>query len=143
VRQLDEALVKSAEATHGALQQLAARGNDYTDNDLKEVLANLRRLEEDYAAAATCIAEATSGNLRREMTELAAHAQGIGAEASARIGSLMGEFAGRMGESATAGLATMRGTSIRMALLASGVLAGVADALRDQPGTEKENKAEP
>jgi hypothetical protein len=32
VRQLDDALVKSASATHGALQQLASRGQDFTDN---------------------------------------------------------------------------------------------------------------
>src|SRR5262249_54618973 len=50
VRQLDEALVKSASATHGALQQLASRGQDFTDNDLKEALASLRKLEEDYVA---------------------------------------------------------------------------------------------
>ena len=30
VRKLDEALVKSAGATHGALQQLASRGKDFT-----------------------------------------------------------------------------------------------------------------
>jgi len=47
----------------------------------------------------------------------------------------MEEFAGGMG--ATPGLATMRGASVRMALLASGVLAGVADALRDQSEAKK------
>ena len=78
-----------------------------------------------------------SGNLRREMTELAGHAQAVGAEASARAAGIMGEFASRIGESATSGLQTMRGTSIRMALLASGVLAGVADALRDRAETRK------
>ena len=137
VRELDEALLNSANATHAALQQLAARGRDFTTNDLKEALASLRTLEEDYVAAADCIAEAMSGNLRREMTELAGHAQAVGAEASARAAGIMGEFAGRMGESATSGLQTMRGTSIRMALLASGVLAGVADALRDRTETRK------
>ena len=71
VRELDEALVKSASATHGALQQLAARGKDFTDNDLKEALVSLRKLEEDYMAAANRVAEAMSGNLRREITELA------------------------------------------------------------------------
>ena len=59
VRKLDEALVKSASATHDALQQLAARGKDFTDNDLKEALVSLRKLEQDYAAAAGHIAEAT------------------------------------------------------------------------------------
>src|SRR5258707_6806845 len=135
VRQLDDALVKSASATHGALQQLASRGKDFTDNDLKEALVSLRKLEEDYVAAANRIAEAMSGNLRREMMELAVHAQNVGVEASARVATMMGELASGM--SATPGLATMRGASVRMALLASGVLAGVADALRDQ--TEAKN----
>jgi hypothetical protein len=130
VRGLDEALVKSASATHSALQLLASRGKDYTDNDLKQALICLRKLEEDYAAAANRVAEAMSGNLRHEMTELAAHAQNVSVEASARVATMMGEFASSMG--ANSGLATMRGASVRMALLASGVLAGIADALRDQ-----------
>jgi hypothetical protein len=54
--------------------------------------------------------------------------------ASARVATMMGEFASGMG--ATPGLGTMRGASVRMALLASGVLAGVADALRDQTGAK-------
>jgi hypothetical protein len=135
VRGLDEALVKSASATHGALQLLASRGKDFTDNDLKEVLICLRKLEDDYTAAANRVAEAMSGNLRREMTELAAHAQNVGVEASARVATMMGEFASGM--SANSGLATMRGAGVRMALLASGVLAGVADALRDQTEAKK------
>jgi hypothetical protein len=137
VRKLDEALVVSAGATHAALRQLASRGKDFTDNDLKEALASLRRLEEDYVAAANRLAEAMSGNLRREMTELAVHAQNVGVEASARVATMMGEFASGMG--ATPGLATMRGASVRMALVASGVLAGVADALRGQSEAKQGN----
>ena len=76
-----------------------------------------------------------SGNLRREMTELAVHAQNIGVEASARVANVVGEFASGM--RATPGLVTMRGAGVRMALLASGVLAGVADALRDQSEAKK------
>ncbi len=138
VRALDEALVQSASAAHDALQQLAARGKDFTDNDLKGALVSLRKLETDYAAAASRVAEAMSGNLRREMMELAALAQNVGGEASARVASVMGEFASRMGEGATSGLETMRGASVRMALLASGVLAGVADALRDRSEVSKD-----
>ena len=130
VRKLDEALVKSASATHDALQQLATRGKDFTDNDLKEALVSLRKLEQDYAAAASHIAEAMTGNLGREMMELAARAQNVGVEASARVASMMSVFAGGVG--ATSGMAKIRDASVRMALLASGVLAGVADALRDQ-----------
>jgi Family of unknown function (DUF6781) len=136
VRQLDDALVKSASAAHGALQQLASRGQDFTDNDLKEALVSLRKLEEDYVAVANRLAEAMSANLRREMTELATHAQNLGVEASVRVASMMGEFANSMG-AGSSGLATVRGASARMATLASGVLAGIADALRDQSEAKK------
>jgi polyhydroxyalkanoate synthesis regulator phasin len=135
VKQLDDALVKSASAAHGALQQLASRGQDFTDNDLKEALVSLRKLEEDYVAVANRLAEAMSANLRHEMTELAAHAQNLGVEASVRVASMMGEFANSMG--AGSGLATVRGASARMAMLASGLLAGIADALREQSEVKK------
>src|SRR5262245_5585512 len=128
VRRLDDALVKSASATHGALQQLASRGQDFSDNDLKQALVSLRKLEEDHVAVTNRLAEAMSANLRREMTEIAAHAQNLGVEASVRVASMMGEFASGMG--AGSGLETVRGASARMAMLASGVLAGIADALR-------------
>ncbi len=135
VRQLDDALVSSASATHYALQQLAARGQDFTDNDLKQALVSLRKLEEDYAAVANQLGQAMSANLRREMTELATHAQNLGVEASARVASMMGEFASGM--TASSALETVRGASARMAMLASGVLAGIADALREQTEAKK------
>jgi hypothetical protein len=94
VRELDEALVKSARATHEAFQQLASRGKDFTDNDLKEALVSLRRLKQDYTAAASRITEAMTVNLRHEMMELAVHAQNVGVEASARVADMMGDFAG-------------------------------------------------
>ena len=47
VKKLDEALAKSAAAAHEALERLAARGKDFTDNDLKQALVSLRKLEED------------------------------------------------------------------------------------------------
>ena len=130
IREFDEAMVKSANAAHQSLQQLASRGKDFTDNDLKEVLVRLRKLENDYTAAANRVTEAMSGNLRREMLELAARAQNIGVEASARVAGMLDQIAG--GVSATSGMATFRDASARMALLFSGVLAGVADALREQ-----------
>jgi len=136
VRKLDEALMKSASAAHNALQHLAARGKDFSDNDLKEALVSLRKLEQDYAAAASRVAEAMTGNLRREISELAVHAQNLGVEASARIASMMEELTGGVG--ATSGMAKVRDASVRMALLASGALAGVADALRDQTEAKKD-----
>ena len=42
-------------------------------------------------------------------------------------------------ETAASGLEAVRGASARLTLLASGMLAGVADALRDQNQTKKGN----
>jgi hypothetical protein len=134
IRRLDEALVMSASAVHDALQQLASRGKDFTDNDLKEALVSLKRLEQDYAAAASRVAEAMTSNLRREIMELTVHAQNIGVEASAGAATMISRVAEGVG--ATSGMKTMRDASVRMVLVASGVLAGVADALRDRPETK-------
>jgi hypothetical protein len=136
VRQLDEALVKSASATHYALQQLASRGKDFTDDDLKEALTSLRKLEQDYAAVANRLGDAMSANLRREMSELASQAQNLGVEASVRVASMMNAFANSMG--AASAIETVRGASARMAMLASGVLAGIADALHEQNEKNKD-----
>jgi hypothetical protein len=127
VRQLDDALVKSASATHVVLQQLASRGQDFTDNDVKEALVSLRKLEEDLLAVSRQLTEAMNANVRREMTQIAVHAQNLGVEAGVRVASMMGDFASSMG--AASALAPARGPSARMAMLASGVLAGIADAL--------------
>jgi hypothetical protein len=75
--------------------------------------------------------------MRREMTEIAAHAQNLGVEASVRVANVMGEFANSLG-AAGSGLAAVRGASARMAMLASGVMAGIADALRERTEAKKD-----
>ena len=96
---LDEALQRSAQATHEALQALAARGKEFSDNDLKNAFAALQKLQHDYVAVANRIADATTGNIRRELVDLALHAQRVGADASVRIAQVMSEFANRIGGS--------------------------------------------
>src|SRR5262249_39173596 len=130
VRELDEALVKSASETHSALQQLASRGKDVSGDDWKESLVGLGRLVQDYAAGANLIGGRMSINLRREMMGVAVSAQNIGVESSARLAGMLGQVA--VGIGATPGPATSRDASARMASVFSGVLAGVADAIRDQ-----------
>jgi len=141
VRRLDAALVVSAEAAHRALETVAIRGKDVTDNDIKGALASLMKLQEDCLAAVTRVSERASGeNLRRELDQLAVHAQNVGVEASARAGALMNEFASRIAgtyrATANPSLEAARAFSARMALLTSGVIAGVADALGDQSGSK-------
>lgn len=140
IKELDQALLKSANAAHLALEQLAQKGGEFSDNDLKEALARLRKLQEDFVATANRLSEAASGGLQRELVELAAHVQRVGADAGASVATVVNEFATRLGssyrESTTSGLEAVREYSARMAFLVSGVLAGVADALREHPETK-------
>ncbi|MGH8554335.1 MAG: DUF6781 family protein [Gammaproteobacteria bacterium] len=140
IKELDQALLKSANAAHFALEQLAQKGGEFSDNDLKEALARLRKLQEDFVATANRLSEAASGGLQRELVELATHVQRVGADAGARVATVVNEFASRLGssyrESTTSGLEAAREYSARMAFLVSGVLAGVADALREHPETK-------
>ena len=142
VRQLDAALGVSAEAAHRALETIAIRGTDVTDNDVKGAHASLMKLQEDCLAAANLVSKRASGeNLRRELDQLALHAQNVGVEASARAGALMNEFANRVTgayrETAVPSLEAARALGARMAHLTSGIIAGVADALSDQSGSKK------
>jgi hypothetical protein len=138
---LGEALQRSAQGAHEALQALAERGKDYSDNDLKNAYAAMQQLQEAYVAAASAIADATTGNLRRELVELTLHAQRVGADASVRLAQVMSEFASRMGGSYR-GQAVPRFDAVReyganMTLFTSGLLAGFADALRQQSESKK------
>jgi hypothetical protein len=138
----DQALQGSAQAVHDALQALAARGKEFSDNDLKNAFAALQKLQEDYVAAANHIADATTGNIRRELVELTLHAQRVGVDASARFAQVLSEFAGRMSGTyrgkGVPGLDAMREYGANMTMLTSGMLAGFADALRQQ--AEKKSK---
>lgn len=141
IRGLDEKLQASAQAAHEALAALADRGKDFSDNDLKNAFAGLQRLQEAYVAAANHVADATTGSIRRELVDLTLHAQRVGTDASVRIAQLMSEFASRMGGTyrgrAATGLDAAREYGVNMTMLTSGLLAGFADALRQQSEAKK------
>jgi hypothetical protein len=140
IRGLDEALHASSQATHAALQALVARGAEFSDNDLKNAFAALKAMQEDYVAVADRIVDATTGNLRRELVDLSLHAQRVGADASVRFAQLMSEFANRVGSyraGSAPGIDSVRQYGANMTLLTSGLLAGFADALRQQAEIKK------
>ena len=141
LRGLDQALQTSSQAAHEALATLASRGKDFSDNDLKNAFAALQTLQGDFVAAANHLADATTGNIRRDLVDLALHAQRVGADAGVRIAQMMSEFANRMTESyrgrAVPGFEKVREYGANMSLFTSGLLAGFADALRQQAESKK------
>ena len=140
IRLMDAALQASSQAAHSALQTLVARGKDISDNDLKMTFAALQTLQKDYVAVTNRIAEATTGNLNRELSDLALHAQRVGADVNVRFAQMLSEFANRINSfrpDAMPGFDSMRQYGANMTLLTSALLGGFADALRQQSQNRK------
>ena len=139
---LDQRLKQTAQAAHKALHKLGSKGVDFTENDIKEAFVMLQDLHKAYVETVAQLANAASGGIQTELRALAGSPQQMGAEAGARAASVMTEFANRITaasmEGASTGLNTARDYSVRMSLLASGVLAGIADALREPSSTDKQ-----
>ena len=140
IRGLDQALHASSLATHTALQALVARGKEFSDNDLKNAFAALQTLQKDYVAVANRITDATTGNLRRELADLALHAQRVGADVNVRFAQVLSEFANRIGSyrpGSVPGFDSVRHYGANMTMLISGLLAGFVDALGQQAEIKK------
>jgi hypothetical protein len=121
-RGMDQALTKSVEAGHEALRQMVATGRGISDNELKQALDGLRKVEEDFVATVDQVAQSANERVRPQLRELVRDATHLGTETGRRTARLMADF--------TLGSLELAGEfGVRFAQLASGVLAGMADAL--------------
>jgi hypothetical protein len=131
-RGIDEALTKSVEAGEAALRQLVATGRGITDNEVKQALAGLKKIEEDFVATVSQVADSANERARPELRELVSRATHAGTETGRQSARLMAEFT-------FSGMELAGQFSVRFAQMASGVLAGMADAL-EKSATDKKQK---
>ena len=121
-RGMDEALTKSVEAGEGALRQLVATGRGLADNEVKQALAGLKKIEEDFVDTVSKVASSANERAGPELRALVERATHAGTETGKQTAKLMAEFT-------FAGMELAGEFSVRFAKMASGVLAGMADAL--------------
>ncbi len=144
-RGLDQALVKSAEAGSTALKQLATSSKDFSDHEFKQALANMRKLEDDFLSTVEQVADAASEKVRPELRKVLSTARHSGTDTGKQVAAAMGELAQRFAAASLdvtiAGLEAASEFGARFAQIASGVLAGLADALRE-PEKKEETKKE-
>jgi len=131
-RGMDEALTRSVEAGEEALRKLVATGRSISDNEVKQALAGLKKIEEDFVATVSQVAETANERARPELRELARRAASAGTETGRQAASLMAEFT-------FSGVELAGHFSARFAQMASGVLAGMADAL-EKSAAERQKK---
>ena len=131
-RGMDQALTKSVQAGHEALRQMAAAGRGISDNELKQALAGLRKVEEDFVATVDQVAHSANERVQPELREVLRQAAHAGTETGRHTARLMAEFT-------LTGIELAGEFGVRFAKLAGGVLAGMADAL-DSSHSGKKNR---
>jgi hypothetical protein len=133
-RGMDEALTKSVEAGEAALRQMIATGRSISDNEVKQALAGLKKIEQDFVETVSQVASSANERARPELRALVERATHAGTETGRQIAHLMKEFT-------FAGMELAGQFSVRFMQMASGVLAGMADAL-EKSAAERRKKAE-
>ena len=131
-RGMDEALTKSVEAGEEALRKLVATGRSISDNEVKQALAGLKKIEEDFLSTVSQVAESTNERVRPELRDLARRAARAGTETGRQAASLMADVT-------FSGIELVGHFSARFAQMASGVLAGMADAL-EKSAADRQSK---
>ena len=127
-RGMDQALTASVDAGREALRQMAAAGRGLVDNEAKQALAGLRKIEEDFVATVEQVARSSSERVRPELVEVLRQAAHAGTETGRHTARLATEFT-------LSGLELAGEFGARFAQLAGGMLAGMADALdKRDPG---------
>jgi hypothetical protein len=130
-RGMDEALTKSVEAGESALRQMVATGRGVADNEVKQALAGLKKIEQDFVDTVSKVASSANERARPELRALVERATHAGTETGKQTAKLMAEFT-------FSGMELAGQFSMRFAQIASGVLAGMADAL--EKSAEKRKK---
>lgn len=135
---LDEAFTRAAHASSLAVKELAAKGKEFSDGELRQGLSQLRRLESDFLQTWGRVAESATGAVRDEMRALMTHIERTGTGTGRVVAATLSEFSNRMGEqwmqAQTNGMEAIRTLGDRFSLAASGFLAAMSDALRRDEG---------
>ena len=129
-RGIDQALTASVDAGRDALRQMTAAGRGLADNEARQALAGLRKIEEDFVATVEQVARSSSERVRPELAEVLRQAAHAGTETGRHSARLAAEFT-------LSGLELAGEFGARFAQLAGGMLAGMADAL------DKRDRAKP
>ena len=131
-RGMVEALTKTVEAGESAVRQMVATGRGVADNEVKQALAGLKKIEQDFIETVSQVASSANERARPELRALLERATHAGTETGKHTAKLMAEFA-------SSGMELAGQFSMRFAQMASGALAGMAEAL-EKSAAEKKRK---
>lgn len=130
---MDDALEKAVQANRVALQQMVEQGVSVRETHLKKALADIDKME-DSMFAAIRKAAADAGEMQGPWTSVLSAAQGkgtgTGAQAAATLQQFMDTAQQNLRDSREMGMRASQAMLDSYATLVSGVLIGMADALK-------------
>jgi len=133
---LDEAFGHAAQSASYTLREAVDRGRAFQDSELKMRLETLRDLESQFVDTLRATARESRGALRDELEHLAGHLKVAGTQTGAQVREALTQMACGLRHTAAAGregLGESAGaTGERLAQVASGVLAALAESLKRQ-----------
>jgi hypothetical protein len=134
---MDDALVKAVDANRTALQQFLLLGSDMRDKHLQKALDDLDKFEDTMFAALRKTAQGTGAPLADAWEQVLSKMQlggtASGAQASATAVQVLEQAQQTLRAGRQAGLRAAQALAEGYAAMASGVLLGMSEALR-QPG---------
>lgn len=139
---MDQAMTKAAQASSLALKELADRGRQFSDKELKQALEQMKTMEADFLDSVRQVASNTGGSVKTGWEELVQHAQRAGTDTGAVVAQTMSEFSQRMAATMTettfASMEAARQMGERFAQIASGFLSAMAMAVRPDKDGHKQ-----
>jgi hypothetical protein len=142
LRGMDDALGHAVEAMQLALGEVSAHAQDFAEQDLRQGLGELKKLESMFLETVSYVAQEATGLVRQEMTALAEHARRTGTGTGERVREVAEEFGTRLlttaQQASDAGLHAAREIGSRVALLASRKLIEIAERIEQKAQALKE-----
>jgi ElaB/YqjD/DUF883 family membrane-anchored ribosome-binding protein len=138
---MDDALLRTVQASNVALQRLTGDGYAFEDSNLKQALDELERLEDEFLGSITAAADSAGEKLRAPWESVLKKTKMSGTATGAEVASTLRDYAKR----AQAAMRAQRETRFRTAhqltqnfsTLASGILIGMSEGLEGKSASAK------
>ena len=130
---MDDALLRAVQASNVALHRLTGEGYDYKDSNLKQVLDELERLEDEFLQSIVNAADSAGEKIRVPWERVLKQTKVSGTKTGTQVASTLRDYAKRaqaaMREQREMGFKTAHLLSQNFATLASGILIGMSEGL--------------
>ena len=131
---MDDALEKAVEANRLALQQMVDQGVSVRETQLKKALSDIEKMEDSLFDALRKASSSAEGPMQQAwagvLTATQGKGTGTGAQAAATVAQFVDSAQQNLRDSRALGLKATQAMMDGYAMLASGVLIGMSDALK-------------